>query len=95
MPTKPDPKRLYAKPMIPSDAARTIERVALILRAEADRFEREVMRLNQRAMVTRSEAERLQQFQDMRIPRIVTPANAKPHVPGTGRPRKTTAKANV
>jgi hypothetical protein len=94
MPTKPNPQRLYAKPMIPSDAARTIERVALILRAEADRMEREVGRLNQRDMVPRAEAERLR-FQDMRIPRVVTPANAKPHVPGTGRPRKTPAKASA
>jgi hypothetical protein len=85
---KTNPPRLYAKPMLINDAAKFMERAALILRAEADRFEREVTRLNQREMVTRSEAERLQQFQDMRIPRLVTPANARPHRAGTGRPRK-------
>jgi hypothetical protein len=80
----PKSERLYAKPMLINDAARTVERAALILRAEADRMEREVMRLNQREMVTHAEAVRLR-YEDMRIPRVMNPADAKPT---TGRPRK-------
>lgn len=85
----PRNNRLYAKPMLISDAARTVERAALILRAEADRLEREVGRLNQREVnLTRAEAERLR-FEDMRIPRTVAPADAKPA--SGGRPRKVSA----
>jgi hypothetical protein len=95
MPKTISPKR-YATPMLPSDAAGTVERVAIILRAEADRMEREVLRLNQRAMVTRAEAEAERwRSADMKIPRVVTPANAKAHVPGPGRSRKTPAKVEA
>lgn len=81
------PPKLYTKPMVTNDAARLVERAERILRAEADRFARELARLNQReATLTRGEAEEHLRFQDMRIPRVVTPANAKPA--SGGRPRK-------
>jgi hypothetical protein len=78
------PCRLYATPMVPSDAARLVERVARILQAEADRMQREVNRLNNRKLVPRAKAEELLRVDDMRIPQVVTPADAKP----MGRPRK-------
>ena len=76
--------------MVPSDAARLVERVARILQAEADRMQREVNRLNNRKLVPRAKAEELLRVADMRIPQFVTPADAKP----MGRPRKT-EKAEV
>jgi hypothetical protein len=90
-------QKMYATPMLPGDAARTIERIWRIMKAETDRLEREVDRLNQRERVPRSVAdERLGiTAVHQRIPRLVTPAKAKAHVLGPGRSRKTPAKAEA
>jgi hypothetical protein len=82
------PRRLYREPMLASDAARTIERVALILQNEADRMHREVNRLKTRRLVPRGEVEERLRIDDMRIPRVVHPDNAKQ----VGRLRKAPAE---
>jgi hypothetical protein len=83
------PPKLYSPPMLVTDAARLIRRAARIFRTQADLFEREVERLNRQKTVTRAEAKRLG-FEDMGIPHLITPANAKPRGrgPAPGKRRK-------